>query len=356
MFYALIMAGGSGTRLWPLSRQSRPKQSLKLVGDRTMFQQAVDRLIPDFDPRQILAVTRREHVSILQAQTPQVPAANFVVEPEGRGTAPAIGLAAVHLHKIDPQAVMAVLTADHYIAKKEEFNHALQAAKKLAEAGHLVTMGIHPSSPSTGFGYIDQGKALQTVDGFPTYQVAKFTEKPDLETAVQMLKSGHFSWNSGMFIWRVERILEEFEQQMPELYATLKQIENALGTPDYEPLLQNLWPKVTKQTIDYGIMEKAADVAVIPVEIGWADVGSWGSLIDLLAPDANGNIHLGSVLDIDSHGTLVFGDKRLVATIGVDNLVIVDTEDALLICTREREQEVKEMTELLKKTGRQDWL
>jgi mannose-1-phosphate guanylyltransferase len=356
MFYALIMAGGSGTRLWPLSRQNRPKQSLKLAGERTMFQQAVDRLIPDFDPEQILAVTRSEHVAILQGQTPGLPADNFIVEPEGRGTAPAIGLGAIHLHKKDPQAVMAVLTADHYIANKEEFNRALGAAQKLAESGLLVTMGIRPSSPSTGFGYIDQGKALEVVNGLPSYCVDKFTEKPDLATAEAMIKSGHFSWNSGMFIWRVDRILAEFEKQMPDLYATLVKLEATIGTAEYEPLIQRLWPQVTKQTIDYGIMEKAADVAVIPVEIGWADVGSWGSLFDLLPKDASGNIFVGPVLDIDTSGTLIFGDKRLVATIGVDNLVIVDTEDALLICTREREQEVKEMTELLKKRQRQDML
>jgi len=356
MFYALIMAGGSGTRLWPLSRQSRPKQSLKLVGERTMFQQAVDRLIPDLDGGQILAVTRSEHVAILQAQTPNLPVANFIVEPEGRGTAPAIGLGAIHLHKKDAQAVMAVLTADHYIAKKEEFNRALRAAGKLAESGYLVTMGIKPSSPSTGFGYIDQGNALEVIDGLPTYCVNKFTEKPDLTTAEAMIKSGHFSWNSGMFIWRVDRILAEFERQMPELYATLMKLEAAIGTAEYEPLIGDLWPKVGKQTIDYGIMEKAADVAVIPVEIGWADVGSWGSLVDLLPKDASSNIFVGDVIDIATSGTLVFGNKRLIATIGVENLVIVDTEDALLICTREREQEVKEMTELLKKRQRQDML
>jgi len=357
MYHALIMAGGSGTRLWPLSRQNRPKQSLKLAGERTMFQQAVERLIPDFEVEQISVVTRSEHVALLGAQTPDLPLGNFIVEPEGRGTAPAIGLAAIHLHKKDAQAVMAVLTADHFIAKKEEFNRALAAAKKLAENGHMVTLGIRPSSPSTGFGYIDQGEPLEKVDGYPSYRVNKFTEKPDADTAAAMIRSGHFSWNSGMFIWTVERILAEFERQMPELYATLVKLEDAIGTPEYETLLGRLWPQVGKQTIDYGIMERATDVAVIPVEIGWTDVGSWGSLFDLLPQDASGNIFASPVVEIATRNTLVFGDKkRLVATIGVENLVIVDTEDALLICTREREQEVKEMTELLKKSGHQDWL
>ena len=353
MFHALIMAGGSGTRLWPLSRQSRPKQALKLVGERTMFQQAVERLIPDFAAAQISVVTRAEHVALLRSQTPDLPLDKFIVEPEGRGTAPAIGLAAIHLHTKDPLGVMAVLTADHYISKKAEFNRALSAACTLAESGRLVTLGITPSFPSTGFGSIDQGQALEVVDGLPSYKVNKFTEKPDQETAARMITSGQFSWNSGMFIWKVDQILAEFKRQMPDLYAVLMQLEAAIGTAAYDSLLADLWPKVAKQTIDYGIMENAASVAVIPVDIGWTDVGSWGSLFDLLPRDADGNIFVGDVLTLDTKGTLVFGNKRLVAAIGLEDLIIVDTEDALLVCTKEKEQQVKEITEHLKNSKNQ---
>jgi mannose-1-phosphate guanylyltransferase len=356
MFYALIMAGGSGTRLWPLSRQNHPKQSLKLVGERTMFQQAVERLDLLFKPEQILVVTRREHVDLLQSQTPGLPFNNFIVEPEGRGTAPAIGLAAIHLHHKDPTAVMAVLTADHHIADKKAFCNALAAAEALAQQGHLVTMGIKPSSPSTGFGYINQGEQLDVVNELPAYRVERFTEKPDLETATRMVNSGLYSWNSGMFIWRVDRILQEFEQQMPDLYAQLLKVEAALDTPQYEEQIGAIWPRVTKQTIDYGVMEHASDVAVIPVEIGWSDIGSWGALFDLLPKDAADNIFIGPHIEIDTHNTLLFGEKRLVAMIGVENMVIVDTDEALLICPKSREQDVKEMVDLLKKSKYSSWL
>ena len=350
MYYALIVAGGSGTRLWPLSRKDHPKQALNLVGNRSMFQQSVDRLSPLFKPEQILVVTRAEHVAILQSQTPELPQENFIIEPEGRGTAPAIGLAAVYLKKKDPQAVMAVLTADHHISKKEEFQKALEIAEKLAILGHLVTLGINPSFPSTGFGYIKQGKAIQSINGYSAFKVECFTEKPDGVTAKQMVVSGDYSWNSGMFVWRIDRILEEFKIQMPNLFSHLKDVESVLDTPGYTNMLKILWPQVSKETIDYGIMEKAKDVVVIPVDIGWTDVGSWDSLFDLLPKDSNRNIFINSIIDIDSHDNMVIGGKRLVSLIGIKDLVIIDSEDALLICFRGKEQEVKEMTEKIKKS------
>ena len=202
-------------------------------------------------------VTRGEHASMLMEQVPELPPENFIVEPEGRGTAPAIGLAAIHLRRRDPDAIMAVLTADHYIADTEGFRQALTAAAQVAEEGHLVTLGIKPTSPSTGYGYIQQGASLGTVDGSPTFRVERFIEKPDLETATAMVESGEYSWNSGMFIWRVDRILDEFQRQMPEFYAQLAEVEAALGTPAYEATLNRIWPQVAKQTIDYGVMEGA---------------------------------------------------------------------------------------------------
>jgi mannose-1-phosphate guanylyltransferase len=357
-FYALILAGGMGTRLWPLSRHDRPKQALKLVGERTMFEHAMDRIAPVFQPEEIFIVTGAEHGESLAAQAPELPPDNFVVEPVGRGTAPAIGLGAIHILRNDPEAVMAVLTADHFISDVPRFRQALAAAAQVAQEGHLVTLGIKPSFPSTGYGYIEQGESLGDMAGFAVYAAAQFVEKPSAEKAVHMVDSGRYTWNSGMFIWRVDRILDEFQRHMPEFYVQLAEVQAALGTPGYDATLDRVWPQVTKQTIDYGVMEHAEDVAVIPVDIGWSDVGSWASMLDLLPADEDGNTVVGPHVGIDTHSTLVFnkGDKRLVATIGVEDLIIVDTEDALLVCSREREQDVREMVRLLKQGERDEYL
>ena len=356
MYYAVIIAGGSGTRLWPLSRRSRSKQSLKLVGERSMFQHAVDRLTPLFQPEQIFVVTREDQSELLGSQVPELPMSNFINEPVGRGTAPAIGLAAIHLRQRDPQAIMAVLTADHYIRDTEKFRQVLEAAQSAAAEGHLVTLGIKPVSASTGFGYIKQGQSLGMMRDFQVFRVERFTEKPTLEVAQHMLASDDFSWNSGMFVWRVDRILAEFQNQMPDLYAQLMEVEAGFGSLDAKGLLAKVWKRVDEQTIDYGVMEHAREVVVIPVDIGWTDVGSWASLAELLPTDQDGNIFVGPYKEIDTHNTLVFGGTRLVATIGVQNIVIVDSEDAVLVCAKNWEQEVRQMVELLKANGENHWL
>ena len=355
MYYALIMAGGSGTRLWPLSRRLRPKQALKLVGERTMFQHAVDRLAPLFRPQEIFVVTKADYVTPLSAQAPDLPRTNFIVEPEGRGTAPAIGLAAVHLRHQDPEAVMAVLTADHYIVDTAAFRQALAAAQSLAQAGYLITLGVKPASPSTAYGYIQRAEALEGLS-LPAYRVARFVEKPSREAAERLVAGGDHSWNAGMFIWRVDRILEELKRQMPAFFAQLCEVEDALGTSGYAATLGRLWPQVAEQTIDYGVMEGARNVAVLPVDIGWSDVGSWTSLFELLPVDSAGNAFTGPHLDLDTRDTLVVGGERLIATIGVDNLVIVDAGDALLICSRAREQDVRRVVSQLKSDGLNQWL
>jgi len=356
MFFAVVMAGGSGTRLWPLSRNQTPKQSLKLVGTRTLFQHAVDRLAPLFPADQVIVVTRSDHLNVLQEQAPKIPRVNFIVEPEGRGTAPAIGLAAIHLHHRDPEAAMAVLTADHFITDTDCFRRVLGAAEGIARLGYLVTLGIQPDSPSTGFGYIEFGQALDGSGEFDAYRINRFIEKPDLEKAAKMVASKSFVWNSGMFVWQVEQILAEFSRQMPELTDCLSELKPFLGTSEYEAHLTRLWPKVAKQTIDYGIMEGAKQAAVIPVSMGWTDVGSWGSLFDLLPVDESGNIQIGPVVSIDSSNTLALGGKRLIATLGVQDLVIIDAEDALLVCRRDRAQDVRQIVDQLKKPGYTQWV
>ena len=356
MYYALIMAGGSGTRLWPLSRERRPKQSLELVGQRSMFQHSVDRLIPLFSLDDVWVVTREEHADLLRQQVSELPAEHFIMEPEGRGTAPAIGLAAIHLYHQNPEAVMAVLTADHYISNAERFQQTLSAAEEAAQKGHLVTLGITPTSPSTAFGYIEEDQKLEQINGFDVFRVRQFTEKPNRETAARMVSSGLYTWNSGMFVWQVKRILEEFERQMPEFYARLMAVDAAIGTKAYSQVLEEIWPEIPKQTIDYGIMEGAADVVVIPVEMGWSDIGSWSSLSGVLPTDADGNIIDADHEGLDTHNTIIFGHSRLISTIGVKDLVIVDTDDALLICAKDHEQQVKDLVEKLKRSGRQELL
>lgn len=355
--FALIMAGGVGTRLWPLSRESRPKQVLPLIGERSMFQIAVDRLAPLFTPDRVLIVASRNHTQLLRAEATGIPAGNFIVEPMGRGTAPAIALGAIRLRRRDPDAVMAVLTADHHIADEAGFRRCLAAASRVAERGHLVTLGVTPDYPATGYGYIERGEAVESVDNLMAYMVAAFREKPSAAVAERFVADGRHSWNSGMFIWRVDRFLVELSRTMPEFYTQLEEIDRALGTPDEEATLARIWPRVASQTVDYGVMEKARDVAVIPVDIGWSDVGSWSSLLDILPGDEDGNVVVHAEhMSQDSHNNLVYGRDRLVATVGLDDVIIVDTEDAVLVCERNNAEGVKLIVDRLKQGGRKEYL
>ncbi len=356
-FYALIMAGGVGSRLWPLSRQKSPKQVLPLMGEQSMFAMAVQRLQPLLTPDEVLVVVGEEQVDLLKAENTGIPDRNYMIEPAGRGTAPAIALSAIALRRRDPEAIMAVLTADHFIGDVEGFREVLQAAREVAAQGHLVTLGITPSSPSIGYGYIERGRFLTSANGFAAYQVLAFREKPDLVTAKHFVTSGRHSWNSGMFVWKVSRFLDELSRTMPEFHRQLMLIDAELGLPDYDRVLREVWKDVKPQTVDYGVMERARDVAVIPAEFGWNDVGSWATLLEILDNDEQGNVirhaeHVG----VDTGNTLVFGRDRLVATIGLHDMIVIDTGDAILVCPKDRAQDVKKIVDDLKKNGKMQYL
>ncbi len=355
-FYTVIMAGGVGTRLWPLSRRANPKQALQLIGERTMFQHAIDRLRPLFPMERIFVVTGKAYAELLGAQTPQLPPENFILEPMGRDSGPAVGLAAIHLQKRDPDAVMAVLTADHYIANQERFRAVLSAAAQVAQTGKIVTLGIKPEFASTGYGYIRQGDSWGKFDGFEVFRAEQFTEKPNPVTANAFFESGRYSWNSGMFIWRVDQLLSEFERQRPLTYRQLMTIADALGTPNEQRAMEQVWPQIEKISIDYAIMEGARDVAVVPVDIGWKDIGSWAALFDIIPGDEHDNVVLGDHLGIDTHRTLVRSQDRLVVTIGLEDFIIVDTDDALLVCRKDRAQDVKTVVQQLRQDDRESLL
>jgi len=351
-FYAMIMAGGGGTRLWPMSRQDMPKQMLPLVDETSMFKTSVDRLAPLFSPERIYVVTGRKYLYTLRQQAPEIPEQNFIIEPYGRDSGPAAALGISVIQARDPQATVAILTADHHITKKAAFRDALSAAYYMAQKGHILTLGITPTFPSTGFGYIWQGDALETVGDFKCYVSRGFKEKPDAAKAAQFLDSGEYTWNSGMFIWKASQAMSEFQRQQPEMYAQFVEIGKAVDTPEFETKLESIWDNVRKISLDYAVMEGAENVAVIPVDIGWSDVGSWSSLYDVLKLDKNGNAFKGRQPDrvvMDTHETLVYSDK-LVVTIGIDGIIVVDTPDALLICHKDRTQDVKDVVNQLLNT------
>lgn len=334
--HVVILAGGEGTRLWPLSRGHRPKQLLSLTSRRSFIQQTVDRVLPLVAPERVLVVTERSHAADLAAQLPELPAANIVVEATRRNTAPALLLAALHVQARAPGATWASLHADAFIADDAEFQATLAAALQAAAADDLlVTTGIRPSFPATGYGYIHLGEKLREVAGYPLHRVRRFVEKPDLETARAYVRGGEHLWNPGVFVWRNQVLLDAFREYQPEILRVLTSV----------PLdrVAEAYPDAPRETIDNGIMERASNVATIPASFPWSDIGSWAELWEVLPRDDAGNAAAGpgDHLLLDSRGTLVYAEGRLVATVGVTNLVIVETADAVFVCPRERAQDVR---------------
>jgi mannose-1-phosphate guanylyltransferase len=353
--YAVVMAGGSGTRFWPLSRAARPKQFLALSGERPLVVETVERLPPLAAIDRTYVVCGPVHAPAVRELLPALPAANVLVEPCARNTAPCVGLAALHVARRDPRGVLAMLPADHHVARPEAFRAALAAGAALAEAGHVATIGIRPSRPETGYGYLKVGTPLA---GFPggAARVERFVEKPDRATAERYLADGGYLWNGGIFLFRADVILEEIRAAMPALAARLEAIAAALGTPAYDEVLAREFPACPSESIDYGVMERSSRIAVVPADFGWSDVGSFAALPEVRAADASGNVTGGEALVLDGKDNVVLADGRLVAVVGVDGLVVVDAGDAVLVCPRDRAQDVKKVVDELKRRGRSELL
>ena len=354
--FAVVMAGGGGTRLWPKSREHHPKQMHALVGPKPLVQETTERLQNVVGDDQVYIVANGHHAISIAGIMPSM-ADNIIVDPYRRDTAACIGLAAVYLSKVDPNAVMGVFPADPFIASAERFGDVIRAASELAESGHVITLGITPTGPETGYGYIEMGDEFQVVDGQQVYMVKRFVEKPSLDNAQEYVATGKYLWNSGIFIWSIPTVLSLFEKHLPDTYAKLMQIGEAIGTENEEEIVDSIYKDMQKISIDYGIMEKLDETLVIPGDFGWNDVGSWATVHELAPKDEHGNVVTGSHIGVDTKDCLILGaDGRVVATVGVEDLVIVDTEDAILICRKDRTQDVKKIVDKLKEDSLDKYL
>lgn len=351
----VILAGGRGTRFWPLSTRTKPKQLQRIVGERTMIQETAERLAPLIPPEKLWVVTGTEQAEEVGRQLPALDESRILVEPVGRNTAPAIGLAARHIRARDPQAMMAVLPADHAIGDPGAFRAALAAAAAAATAEPvLVALGIAPTRPETGYGYIERGVVMGTFDGQTLHRVAAFHEKPKRPTAERYVASGKFVWNAGIFVWRAAVILEEISTYLPELARVLDTLEPARSGAAAEQALAAAYKQIEAISIDSGVLERSARAWMLGVDCGWNDVGSWAALYEVRPQDRAGNILAGDAVAIDARGTLIQSTGPLVAVVGVENVVVVATETAVLVCSRERAQDVRKVVEELERRGRDD--
>ncbi len=349
--YAVILAGGSGTRFWPLSRRRHPKQLLELFGRGTLLNQTVARIRKVIPPERTYIFANELVRGEIARQLPEIPSAQIVAEPVPRNTAPTIGLAAHEIFRRDPEGLMVVLPSDHVIAKPGRFLRALRAACLVAHSnGRSVVLGLKPTRPDTGYGYVRLGPLEARVAGEKVFRVEKFTEKPALTVARRYVSSGRYLWNGGMFIWRARTLLENLERYKPGMAPALARIA-AAGGVRAGATLRRLYPRLEKISIDYALMEKIPNVFAVAADLGWSDVGSWAVAYELGRKDRAGNVKTADGLCLDSAGNIIVSSGKFIATVGVRNLVIVDTEDALLVCGRERSQEVGKAVETIERLG-----
>lgn len=354
---AVIMAGGKGERFWPKSRTHLPKQFLNISGQESMIQQTIARLEKLIDISQIFIVTNGLYAELIHAQIPHLPIDNIIIEPVGRNTAPCLGLASIIIEEKFPDSTMIVLPSDHIIGNEEGFVKILKTGVEVAQVdSNLVTLGIQPTYPETGYGYIESTKQIRIVNELEIHKVNKFVEKPDLGTAELYLDSGNFFWNSGIFIWKTAVIREYIRNLMPEMHDLLETMKSAFRTEEKNDIIKSEFSKMPDQSIDYGIMEKVNNIYVIPCVFGWDDVGSWTALDRINERDENGNVIKGNILNIDTKRCIIESNGKLIATLGIEDLIIVDTEDVTLICTKEKAQEVKLLLKELRMQNREQYL
>ncbi|MFW6139946.1 MAG: mannose-1-phosphate guanylyltransferase [Acidobacteriota bacterium] len=356
-FCAVIIAGGVGTRFWPLSRKQRPKQFLPIISDKTMIEETMERISPLLSYSNIYTIANLKQTQSLRDLLPKIPSKNFLVEPQGKNTAPCLLLATAHIYLKDPESVMAVLPADHLIQDKTFFLKKLKAAANAAEKSQtLITFGIPPTYPSTGYGYIQFSKKKPlSFLGEDFFKVQQFKEKPDQDTAKGFIKSGTYFWNSGMFIWKANIFSENLKKYAPDMFTYWKKILEALKSND-QNRLKAIFDEIPSISIDYALMEKATDVFMGEGNFGWSDVGSWSSLLDIWEKDQNQNAIRGEAITIDTKNCLVHNPGKITALIGLKDLVIVNTEDALLICRKDRDQKVKQVVNKLHKKDKKKYL
>lgn len=350
--YGLLLAGGKGTRFWPLSREDHPKQLLRLFSDRSLVEETYLRILPAIPSERLFVATSETLATRLMALLPQIPSENFILEPVPKNTAPCIAVACVRLQKRDPCAVLVVLPSDHYVSNTQAFLDVLGKAVNIARKGRIATLGITPTHPETGYGYIKFGDTAEAAgdESGACRMVEAFIEKPSVEAATVFLREGSYLWNSGIFVFRTDVLLEKVKLHLSELFEAVKELEKAEeeGAPNEK--IAEIWNKMPDISIDYGIMEKASGLVVVPAAFGWSDVGSWRALASF-PTDENGNFVHGRVLQIDAHGNVLYSSHGFLAVIGLKNTVVVVTRGATLVCPLDRTQEVKELVAKLKSLG-----
>ena len=351
--HCVILAGGAGTRFWPKSRRQTPKQLLKLVNSRSLIALTASRLKKDEHNSGLYIVASQPLADMIKGEVPQIPEENYFIEPAGRNTAPAIALSAFILRKRFGDVVMGVFPADHLIHKEKHFYRALKQARAKAEEGpNLITLGIQPTRPATGYGYVEFNRDN---DG-DVHPVIRFTEKPNLEKAKKFLEGGSHLWNGGMFVWRVSTILDNLAQHLPATYKKLAEIEDLIDTPEFAPALAKIWPKIDSISIDYGILENAEHIYTVETRFQWNDLGSWRTLYDELHKDKSGNVIQGDATVLDAHNSLVISEGHYTAAIGVEDLVVVSTENATIVLPRSESERVQEIVRWLQSRDRDELL